>query len=61
MKNILFFLLLFISFSGFSQNYKGVVEGDTTYFPYKFELPYLRSCFSMSLALSQPSFTIKLT
>jgi hypothetical protein len=32
MKNILFFLLLYISFSGFSQNYKGVVEGDTTYY-----------------------------
>jgi hypothetical protein len=40
MKNLLFFLLVFISYSGFSQNYKGVVEGDTTYYLCKFILPY---------------------
>ena len=32
MKYTLFFILLFIGFGGFSQNYKGVVEGDTTYY-----------------------------
>ncbi len=40
MKHFLLFLLIFISYCGFSQNYKGVVEWDTTYFLCKFELPY---------------------
>jgi hypothetical protein len=32
MKHTLFLILIFIGFGAFSQNYKGVVEGDTTYY-----------------------------
>lgn len=32
MKYTLFLILIFIGFGAFSQNYKGVVEGDTTYY-----------------------------